>query len=98
MRESLARDSNVAGPAGGEARGTEMSEPEQVIDVDAIYIRPRPGGWSMEVAGETRDFATATGAIFEGIQQGRALARSGREVWVMWRNGEAWSVAWTSNG
>ncbi len=69
----------------------------QVMEVTVIYIRPRPGGWEMEAKGEIQPFRTATGAIFEGIQQGRALARTGEEVWVMWRNGEAWSVAWTSD-
>lgn len=85
--------------AAAEARGgRSLKQPDEVIDVEVVYIRPRPGGWSMEAGGEIRDFATASGAIFEGIQKGRALSRTGREVWVMWRNGEAWSVAWTSDG
>lgn len=50
----------------------------------------------MTLDGRTHRSATAVGAIFDGIEHGRALAKTGREVWVLWRNGEAWSVAWTS--
>ena len=69
----------------------------EVTEIAVVYIRPEEGGWSMTCGSEQRRFATATGAIYEGIQHGRALAKTGPEVWVMWRNGEAWSVAWTSD-
>jgi hypothetical protein len=69
---------------------------DRPADVSVIYIRPRESGWTLDLAGGERRFTTATGAIYEGIREGRTLARAGSEVWVLWRNGEAWSVAWTS--
>jgi hypothetical protein len=66
-------------------------------EVSVIYIRRDEGGWTLDLTGREQCFATATGAIYAGIQEGRALARTGREVWVLWQNGEAWSVAWTSD-
>lgn len=69
----------------------------EVVDVTVIYAQPQDNGWSVDVAGEKQHFVTASGAIFHGIQSGRALAKTGREVWVLWLNGEAWSVAWTSS-
>jgi hypothetical protein len=66
-------------------------------DVSVIYIRRDEGGWTLDLTDQKHRFTTATGAIYVGIQEGRALARTGREVWVLWQNGEAWSVAWTSD-
>lgn len=68
----------------------------QVVDVTVIYAEPQDSGWTVNAGGEKQHFVTASGAIFHGIQSGRELAKTGREVWVLWRNGEAWSVAWTS--
>jgi hypothetical protein len=69
----------------------------EVVDVTVAYVEPFEDGWNVKLDGQTHSFATASGAIFQGIQSARALAKTGREVWVLWRNGEAWSVAWTSS-
>lgn len=61
------------------------------------YIEPADGGWTLRLGDELESFATASGAIFQGIEKARGLATPEREVWVLWRNGEAWSVAWTSS-
>lgn len=66
------------------------------IDVVVAYVEPTAGGWTLSLEGERQSYVTASGAIYHGIRQGRTIARAGREVWVLWRNGEAWSVAWTS--
>ena len=70
---------------------------ERMMDVAVAYIEPVEKEWRLRFEGEELGFATASGAIFSAIQAGRELARSGREVWVLWRNGAAWSVAWTSS-
>ena len=69
----------------------------EVVDITVAYVEPLDDGWCVRLNGQVQTFATASGAIFHGIQSGRALAKSGREVWVLWRNGEAWSVAWASS-
>lgn len=74
-----------------------MTALSEVIDITVAYAEPADEGWTVKLDGEIRSFATASGAIFHAIQSGREVARSGREVWVLWRNGEAWSVAWTSS-
>jgi hypothetical protein len=77
--------------------GAREAELTEIVDVAVAYVEPVEGGWMLRFEGEEQRFATASGAIFHGIQEARALARTGRETWVLWRNGEAWSVAWTSD-
>jgi len=84
-------------PARDRPAGKREGALTEIVDVAVAYIEPGEGGWVLKLEGEEQRFATASGAIFHGIQEARALARSGREVWVLWRNGEAWSVAWASS-
>lgn len=68
-----------------------------IQEMAVAYIEPADGAWTLKLGDEQQSFATASGAIFQGIEKARSLATPEREVWVLWRNGEAWSVAWTSS-
>jgi hypothetical protein len=68
-----------------------------IAEVAVAYIEPADGGWTLKLGDDEQRFATASGAIFQGIELARGLVTVEREVWVLWRNGDAWSVAWTSS-
>lgn len=85
MSTESARDNLSPSP------GTDIQE------LAVAYIEPADGGWTLKLGDEAQNFPTASGAIYQGIERARGLATPEREVWVLWRNGEAWSVAWTSS-